>query len=241
MALAEIGKFRRLNRTFSDLPQRSRSSLQPPVSSANRKMSDALTFDPAPPWVIREIKQRELLNAWLSLHAKSSGKPEIAAFAPERIGDEVRNMGRYAVVRGGDHVRFFIENDGSHLALAFGSSGKGKFIDEYVTRDLVEKILINYRACVDFGMPVYVISELVDHDNRSVSYERLLLPFFTGAEVSHIITHLRMISADGRFEVRELMNGAGGVPRYRLAVRIAPVTEPRRPRCAAPADEIVVI
>lgn len=204
-------------------------------------MSDALEFDPAPPWVIREIKQRELLNAWLRLHASSSGWPEIKAFAPERIGDEVKNMGRYAVVRSGERIRFFIEEDGSHLALAFGSSGKGRFIDEYVAPDIVEKVLINYRACVDHAAPIYVISELLDRESRSVSYERLLLPFFTGSDVSHIITHLRMISADGRFELKELMNGAGGVPRYRLAVRIPPTAPAPRARSPAPADDIVEI
>lgn len=204
-------------------------------------MSDALEFDPAPPWVIREIKQRELHNAWLRLHMSSSGRPDIKAFAPERISDEVKNMGRYAVVRSGERIRFFIEDDGSHLALAFGSPGKGKFIDEYVAPDLVDRILINYRACVDHALPIYVISDLVDREGRSVSYERLLLPFFTGADVTHIITHLRIISADGRFELKELMNGAGGVPRYRLAVRIPPTAPARRPRASAPADEIVEI
>ena len=204
-------------------------------------MSDAIEFDPAPPWVIREIKQRELLNAWMRLRASSSGRPEIKAFAPERIADEVNNMGRYALVRGGARIRFFIEDDGSHLALAFGSPGKGKFIDEYVAPDIVEKVLINYRACADHAVPIYVISELVDRAGRSVSYERLLLPFFAGGDVSHIITHLRMISADGRFELKELMNGAGGVPRYRLAVRIPPTPPAQRPRSSAPADEIVEI
>jgi hypothetical protein len=204
-------------------------------------MSNALEFDPAPPWVIREIKQRELLNTWMRLRASSSGRPEIKAFAPERIGDEVKNMGRYAVVREAECIRFFIEDDGSHLALAFGSPGKGKFIDEYVAPDIVEKVLINYRACIDHAEPIYVISELVDRENRSVSYERLLLPFFTGGDVSHIITHLRMISADGRFELKELMNGAGGVPRYRLAVRIPASPPAQRPRSSAPADEIVEI
>jgi hypothetical protein len=204
-------------------------------------MPDVLEFDPAPPWVIREIKQRELLNAWLRLHASSDGRPALKAFAPERIGDEVKNMGRYAVVRSAGRVRFFIEQDGSHLVQAFGSSGTGKFIDEYVAPDLVEKILINYRACADHGMPVYVISDLVDRESRSVSYERLLLPFFTANEVSHIITHLRMISADGRFELKELMNGAGGVPRYRLAVRIPPTAAGQPARSPAPADEIIEI
>ena len=204
-------------------------------------MAAPFEFDPAPPWVIREIKQRELFNAWLRLHASSDGRPALKAFAPEGVGDEVNNMGRYAVVRSMDGVRFFIEHDGRNLAIAFGSSGQGKFIDEYVAPDLVDKILINYRACADLGMPVYVISDLVDRDSRSVSYERLMLPFFTGEEVSHIVTHLRIISADGRFELKELMNGAGGVPRYRLAVRIPP-TAPKQPmRSSAPADEIIEI
>ena len=88
-------------------------------------MSIPLEFDPAPPWVIREIKQRELFNAWLRLHANAAGRPAIGAFAPERLGEEVNNVGRYAVIRSGGHVRFFIEQDGKHLALAFGSSGQG--------------------------------------------------------------------------------------------------------------------
>jgi hypothetical protein len=204
-------------------------------------MAAPLEFDPAPPWVIREIKQRELFNAWLRLHASSNGRPPLQAFAPERIGDEVDNMGRYAVVRGDRGLRFLIEQDGRNLAIAFGSSGKGKFIDEYVAPDIVEKVLINYRACADYGVPVYAISDMVDHESRSVSYERLMLPFFAGDEVSHIITHLRIISADGRFELKELMNGAGGVPRYRLSVRIPPTAPTQPVRSSAPADEIVEI
>jgi hypothetical protein len=204
-------------------------------------MAVLLEFDPAPPWVIREIKQRELFNAWLRVHASSNARPVLKAFAPERIGDEINNMGRYAVVRSAHGVRFFIEQDGRNLAIAFGSSGKGKFIDEYVAPDIVDRILMNYRACVDHGMPIYAISDMVDRESRSVSYERLMLPFFSGDKVSHIVTHLRIISADGRFELNQLMNGAGGVPRYRLAVRIPPTAPAQPMRSAAPADEIVEI
>ena len=60
--------------------------------------------------------------------------------------------------------------------------------------------------------PVYTVSNIDDVYGRIVAYERMLLPFSEGGDVTHMIASLKTISEDGAFELRNLMRGNKTLP-----------------------------
>jgi hypothetical protein len=73
-----------------------------------------------------------------------------------------------------------------------------------------------YYECVKRALPIYTIANIDDLYGRIVAYERLLLPFSEGGDVSHIIASLKTISEDGSFEIRNLMRGNATLPTPKL-------------------------
>lgn len=199
-----------------------------------------MLFENRGPSVVKSIKQRDLLNTWLRLYAKSGDAPRVEDFQPERLGDEGLQMGHYSVVRKSDAIRFIIDDDGARLAEIFGASGRGCFLDEYVGPELTASILPIYYECAGRGLPVYSIASVHDIKGRPVAYERLLLPFFDGSSVNRIIGSINTICEDGAFEVKRLMRGAGAIPIYKLLAVINRETTVQSTRSAR-ADDIVEV
>jgi hypothetical protein len=73
-----------------------------------------------------------------------------------------------------------------------------------------------YYECIKRVLPVYTISNIDDSYGRIVAYERLLLPFCDGGNVTHVIASLKTISEDGGFEIRNLMRGNDALPTSKL-------------------------
>jgi hypothetical protein len=73
-----------------------------------------------------------------------------------------------------------------------------------------------YYECVQRRLPVYTISNIDDIYGRIVAYERMLLPFAEGGEVTHVIASLKTISDDGGFEIRNLMRKNDTLPTAKL-------------------------
>ena len=70
--------------------------------------------------------------------------------------------------------------------------------------------------CIKRALPIYTIANIDDIYGRIVAYERLLLPFSDGGDVTHIIASLKTISEDGNFEIRNLMRGNDTLPTPKL-------------------------
>jgi hypothetical protein len=51
-----------------------------------------MEFTSANPSVVRSVKQRDLLNAWLRAPGKGGALPLLADYSPERIADELVDM-----------------------------------------------------------------------------------------------------------------------------------------------------
>src|SRR5258708_33447578 len=66
------------------------------------------------------------------------------------------------------------------------------------------------------ALPVYTISSIDDIYGRIVAYERLLMPFSQGGNVTHLIASLKTISEDGGFEIRNLMRGNDTLPTAKM-------------------------
>ena len=176
----------------------------------------AVDFDSANPSVVKSIKQRDLLNTWLRLFARDRLLPRIDEYQPARIEEEFPDLVYYTVDAASWPPRLTIQSDGTRMASAYGHTGKGRFLDEYLGPRLVPIVMPVYHECIARRLPVYTISNIDDSYGRIVAYERLLLPFSVADHVTHLIASLKTICEDGGFEIRNLMRGNDTLPTARI-------------------------
>jgi hypothetical protein len=169
-----------------------------------------MEFQSANPSVIRSVKQRDLLNAWL----RALGRrilPAVVDYQPDRIGDELADMMGYDVAGEGDHARFRITQEGSRLAATYGNEHidpdkrTNRYLDDAIGPDRYARVVSSYRACLARKRPTYSVSMVQDPDGKDVSYERLLLPFGSGDKVEQIVGSYKAISIEGGFKINNLM------------------------------------
>jgi hypothetical protein len=173
-------------------------------------------FESANPTIVKSIKQRDLLNTWLRLYAREQLMPRIEEYQPERFADELPDLVFYTVDTAQAPPRLLIESDGSRMSSAYGHTGKGRYLDDYLGPRLVPVVMPVYYECLRRTLPVYTISSIDDIYGRIVAYERLLMPFSQGGNVTHVIASLKTISEDGGFEIRNLMRGNDALPTAKL-------------------------
>jgi hypothetical protein len=173
-------------------------------------------FESANPTIVKSIKQRDLLNTWLRLYAREQSMPRIEEYQPERFADELPDLVFYTVDTAQAPPRLLIESDGTRMSSAYGYTGKGRYLDDYLGPRLVPVVMPVYYECLRRALPVYTISSIDDIYGRIVAYERLLLPFSQGGNVTHVIASLKTISEDGGFEIRNLMRGNDTLPTAKL-------------------------
>jgi len=171
-----------------------------------------LEFESAQPSVVKSIKQRDLLNTWLRLYARDLSLPRMNEYQPPRMEDELPDLVFYTVDTGVQPPRLTIESNGTRMSSAYGNTGKGRYLDEYLGARLASITMPVYHECIARGLPAYTIANIDDIYGRIVAYERLLLPFSDGGNVTHIIASLKTISEDGGFEIKNLMRGSDQLP-----------------------------
>ena len=174
-----------------------------------------MNFESANPTVVKSIRQRDLLNTWLRLFAPAHRLPRIGEFQPSRIEEELPDL-VFMTVEKAEPLQLIIDSDGTRMSVAFGYTGKGRYLDEYLGARLAPLVMPIYQRCVTRALPVYTVSHVDDADGRIVAYERLLLPFSENGGVTHIIASLKTISDDGSFEIRNLMRGSDTLPTPKL-------------------------
>ena len=175
-----------------------------------------MEFQSANPSVVKSIKQRDLLNTWLRLYAREQQIPRIEEYQPSRLADELPDLVYYTVENTPQPPRLTIQSDGTRISNAYGHTGKGRCLDEYIGARLVPVVMPVYYQCIKRALPVYTISHIDDIYGRIVAYERLLIPFSEAGSVTHIIASLKTISEDGGFEIRNLMRGNDTLPTTKL-------------------------
>lgn len=170
-----------------------------------------MDFESANPTVIKSIKQRDLLNTWLRLYAPAQRLPRMEDFQPARIEDELPDLVFMAVEKT-TPPRLIIDSDGARVSMAYGHSGRGRYLDEYLGARLATIVMPIYHRCLERALPVYTVCHVDDASGRIVAYERLLLPFSEGHGVTQVIASLKTISEDGGFDIRNLMRGNDTLP-----------------------------
>jgi len=179
----------------------------------------AVEFESANSTIVKSIKQRDLLNTWLRLYARGQSLPLVEEYQPSRIEDELPDL-VFFVVESTQPPRLIIESDGTRMSRAYGHSGKGRCLEEYLGARLAPLVMPIYRECLTRALPVYTIFNVDDSYGRIVAYERLLLPFSNGVGVTHIIASLKTICEDGSFEIKNLMRGNDALPTAKLCTVI---------------------
>jgi hypothetical protein len=170
-----------------------------------------MQFESASPSVVRSVKQRDLLNAWLRAFDKRGALPHLDDYRPDRIADELADMMGYNVIGDGEHVRFLITQEGSRLAATYGNEHidpdkrTNRYLDDAIGPLRYGRVAPSYRACLARKRPTYSVSMVQDADGKDVSYERLLLPFGSADHVEQIIGSYKAISIEGGFKIRDLM------------------------------------
>jgi hypothetical protein len=170
-----------------------------------------MAFESADPSIVRSIKQREFLNAWLRAATKHQPLPLVDDFQPNRVGDELPDMMGYDVVGRGDSARFLITQAGARLSATYGSDHltpaerTNRYLDDALGPERYAHVITLYRTCLKHKRPAYSISTVQDADNKDVSYERLLLPFGSSDAVEQIVGSYKSISIEGGFKIKNLM------------------------------------
>jgi len=177
-------------------------------------------FESANPSIVKSIKQRDLLNTWLRLYAREQRVPSILEYHPARIEEELPDLVYYTVDTAIEPPRLTIQSDGTRMSSAYGHTGKGKLLDEYLGARLAPIVIPIYHQSIARGLPVYTISNVDDVYGRIVAYERLLLPFSEAGQIPHVIASLKTICEDGGFEIRNLMRGNDALPIPKLSAVI---------------------
>lgn len=179
-----------------------------------------LDFASAAPSAIKSIKQRDLLNTWLRLYARQQTAPAIWEYQPARLEEELSDLIYYTVDNSAPTPRLTIQSEGTRISRAYGLTGKGALLEDYVGPLLAPFVMPIYHECVARGLPVYSVADVDDIYGRVVAYERLLLPFLTDDKVSHVIASLKTFCEDGGFEIKNLLRGSDALPRPKLRVVI---------------------
>jgi hypothetical protein len=172
-----------------------------------------MDFESANPTVVKSIKQRDLLNTWLRLYAREQKLPAMAEYQPARIEDELPDLVFFTIDGTQNPPRIIIDSDGTRMASAYGHTGKGRRLEEYLGQSLAPLVMPVYYECIRRGLPAFTIAHIDDVYGRIVAYERLLLPFSDhGGAVTNILGSLKTISEDGGFEIKNLMRGNETLP-----------------------------
>jgi hypothetical protein len=165
-----------------------------------------MDFTSATPSIVKSVKQRDLLNAWLRLLEKD-GHPALTDYKPDRLDDERRDLVFYKVCATDNGPRFLIDSEGSRLAQGYGrvnQGNKGTWLDEYLDPEVAPIVLPVYAECTRRGRPVYTVTQVHDVRGRMIDYERLMLPFFTNRVLTEIMISAKLISEASRFELNNM-------------------------------------
>src|SRR5205807_685795 len=102
----------------------------------------------ANPSVVKSIKQRELLNCWLRLYARQQSMPCSGEYQPERLEDERPDLVYYTVEAANAPPRLTIQSGGTRMSDAYGHTGKGRYLDAYLGKQMASIVMPVYYQCI---------------------------------------------------------------------------------------------
>jgi hypothetical protein len=167
-------------------------------------------FDEASAQIIRSITQRGLLLQWDRLR---NGRP-LPLLRELDLDGRNHDMGQlsfWSVETDNGKSRYHVLREGSHMVSAYNSDRTGKYLDEMLPDHIKASVLAAHDRCRECACCVYTVSSVADATGKMVDCEQLLLPFGTGAAVTHVLTSLQLISIAGGF-IRQNIFGSQSRP-----------------------------
>ena len=204
-----------------------------------------MEYTSANPSVVKSVKQRDLLNAWLRALGKHKALPLLGDYRPDRISDELADMMGFDVVGGGDEARYLITQEGSRLTATYGNEHidpdkrTNRYLDDAIGPARYARVVHSYRACIARKRPTYSVSTVRDPDGKDVSYERLLLPFGRADTVAQIVGSYKAISIEGGFKINNLMGIKSKAKPVSVINAVIDLDLVRGPAGQGPADDII--
>ena len=199
-----------------------------------------MQFESANPSVIRSIRQRDLLAAWIRLFVVKQEPPRFDDYNPDQLDEELPELMYYDVDYQDSSPRFKIAHEGGRFREVFGVSGIGQYLDQLEGFTLTEATHDLYREACLRRRPAYSIALVEDRDGKPVTWERLLLPFCEAGHVNVLMASLKPVSTEGRFESRGLMANNQAERRYQVyAIIDQGLVAARMPRRRGPNEEIL--
>lgn len=199
-----------------------------------------MMFASAMPSVVRSIRQRDFLNHWLRLYARSGSIPPIATFTPDRIEDEQPDLMYYDIRRENGELRYHATYSGIRLIESYGFSATGNDLQDMLHPTVWQYVQPIYDGCIESALPIYSAFTVIDIAGQQVAYERLLLPFGSNGHVQQMLASIKSISMEGRFVNRDLMRPADHAPQYTIRAVIDQSLTVQAPK-PAPAGDVVEI
>jgi hypothetical protein len=160
-----------------------------------------MRFDIIPVHAVKSISQRNLAVHWQSLHAKL-GMPRFADFSPGNRAHDPRQMLVWTVDEQNGERRYRHLYGGAYVFEAFGPDASVASVPERLRGPFESGM----DACVTSASIIYMSIATSDPSGHRIECERLLMPFRNGGEtVSHILASLQLVSQEGSFERRTIV------------------------------------
>jgi hypothetical protein len=208
-----------------------------------------LEFASANPSVVRSVKQRDLLNAWLRARSRPRPRalPSIRDYQPDRIADELVDMMGFDVAGCGNDARFLITQEGARLAATYGNEHiepdkrTNRYLDDAIDAVRYARVRPCYQVCLTRKRPTYSVTMVRDTDGKEVSFERLLLPFGNADSVEQIVGSYKAISIEGGFKISNLMAAKPKTPPVSVVSAIIDLDFVHGPANRVTSDDVIEI
>ena len=105
-----------------------------------------MEFQSANPTIVKSIKQRDLLNTWLRLYARDQRCRASRNISPRGSPMNCRTWSITPSIPPRP-PRLTIESDGTRMSSAYGNTGKGRYLDEYLGARLAPIVMPVYYEC----------------------------------------------------------------------------------------------
>jgi hypothetical protein len=177
-----------------------------------------LSYPPAPPGIVKSVRQRALLHVWQRLRG-AHRVPLWSYVSPDELAPYEDDLSWFDVERHPAGDRFLIRRTGRNVERLYGKNCEGQYLDDAIPEKVRPATLEAYREVVRSTGPIFTITHLTDEHGRDIHYERLLLPFGeNGQVVGRIVAFLETISLDGAHKRDGLLDNT---PHCKVVTRVS--------------------
>jgi hypothetical protein len=159
-----------------------------------------MRFDAISVQAVKAQSQRNLALHWQALHARF-GLPSFTDFAPGDRAHDPRSLLVWTIDQQNGERTYRHLYGGDYVFEAFGADATIEAVPDRL-RDIFKSGL---DECVASAAIVYMSIATFDPADHRVDCERLLLPFGSDGDVTHILASLQLVSVEGSFERRTIL------------------------------------